>query len=248
MKRINPPVIVWLYGLMLTLLTLTPASAGVHISPVGASLTEDQPVALLTLSNQGNRVRQFQAQLMSWHQVDGQDQLEPTRELLLSPPIFRLEPGSQQRVRVALRRAFPEHTETSYRILFREIPPSTPQGPHIGLQLALELSVPLFLTPTDAPEGRLAWQAQVDPTTHKLHVRATNTGGRHIKLNRITLEDAAGKPLSGPLDRLTYLLPGSSQTWQFDMLHRVQAGSDITVRAQAGRKSLSANVSLELVD
>ena len=46
-----------------------------------------------------------QAEVMLWEQVDGEDRLTPTRDLLVSPAVFTLPPNGSQLVRVALRSA-----------------------------------------------------------------------------------------------------------------------------------------------
>jgi fimbrial chaperone protein len=44
-------------------------------------------------------------QLFAWSQDAGQDILQPTTDLLVSPPVFTVQPGQSQLLRIALRGA-----------------------------------------------------------------------------------------------------------------------------------------------
>ena len=80
-----------------------PAHAGsFSISPIRLDLSAGARTAALTVRNDAQEVL-VQAEMMLWEQVDGEDRLTPTRDLLVSPAVFTLPPKGSQLVRVALR-------------------------------------------------------------------------------------------------------------------------------------------------
>ena len=75
------------------------------ISPLRVDFAGQTTTAALTVRNEDATAVVVQAQGMAWSQADGQDALDPSRDLLISPAVFTLPPGGSQLVRVALRRS-----------------------------------------------------------------------------------------------------------------------------------------------
>ncbi len=71
-----------------------------------------------------------QIRVVRWSQKGGAEQLEDTRELLVTPPVLQIPANSQQIVRVALRREPDGAQELTYRVIFEEVPQAAPQGFH----------------------------------------------------------------------------------------------------------------------
>src|ERR1700687_3963228 len=87
---------------------LTPFSVmagSLSVTPIRVELSSAQRSVALTVRNEGDQPTVVQAQLVAWSQVDNEDRLEPTIDLLASPPIFTVAPGASHIVRIALRRA-----------------------------------------------------------------------------------------------------------------------------------------------
>jgi fimbrial chaperone protein len=188
-----------------------PAHAGsFSISPVRLDLSSTARSAALTVRNE-EREALVQAQVMLWEQVDGQEKLTPTRDLLVSPAVFTLGEDGSQLVRVALRSA-PANAghERSYRLILQEVP--QPANPNVtGLQIALRLSVPVFIAKPDATGPVLAWSAT--PSGNGLVITALNSGDVHARVRGFSVGPAAGNdaPLVQPV--ATYILPGQARSW-----------------------------------
>ena len=104
-------------------LIAVPALAGsLSVTPVRVELSNAQRSAALTVRNDGDQPSVVQAQLVAWSQESNEDKLDPTVDLLASPPIFTVAPGASQILRVALRRAPDSAVERTYRILVTEVP------------------------------------------------------------------------------------------------------------------------------
>ena len=65
---------------------------------------------------------------------------------MATPPIFTVPPKGTQVIRVGLRRAADAQQGLSYRMFLQEVPPPPRQGLQ-GLQVALRLSLPVFVMP-----------------------------------------------------------------------------------------------------
>lgn len=178
------------------------------VSPVRVNLSPRAPVAALTLSNAGDAPLTVQATTVAWRQQGGQDQYASTDELIVSPPLFEVPPHASQIIRVGLRGPMPSDGERDYRLLLREIPPP-PEPGFVGVQVALQMNLPVFVQPAVAAAPKLNWSAQAEG--HKVVLRMANQGNAHVQLTglRVALEGSQvvyDKPLS------LYLLPGSEQS------------------------------------
>src|SRR5262245_32661482 len=119
----------------------TPVQAGTFsVSPLRIDLTSKVQTGALTIRNQRDSEVAVEAQGMLWEQVDGQDQLTPTRDVLVSPVVFTLQANGSQLVRVALQRHAEADRELSYRLILTEVP-SQASHDFTGLNVALRLSL-----------------------------------------------------------------------------------------------------------
>lgn len=216
-------------------------SAGTFsVSPVRVSLDARNPVSVLTLSNAGEAPVVMQLDIKKWSQQHGQDVFEPTRDLLASPPIFTVPPKGRQVIRIGLRSTVAGENEASYRLFLREVPPP-PQPGQQGLQMAVHMSLPVFVSPGARAVPALDWQLRRDPEG-RLVVRALNRGRAHIQISRLELMKADG----GALDRLDfnqYLLVGQDCEWTLPVLAPAGARLQLQALTDAGvqRASLTVN-------
>ena len=194
-------------------LALPPMSAhagSFSISPIRLDLSATARTAALTVRND-DREALVQAEIMLWEQVDGQDRLTPTRDLLVSPAVFTLPPNGSQLVRVALRSPPGDATrELSYRLILQEVPQTASPG-FSGLQVALRLSVPVFVAIAGTTGPVLTWSAAA--TGAGLVLTAQNSGDVHARIHGFSVMPAAGDgaPLAQPA--AAYILPGQSRHW-----------------------------------
>jgi fimbrial chaperone protein len=189
------------------------ASAGSFaVSPVRATLSASQPVGSLTVRNHGTEPAVVQLEVVSWAQQGANDVYTPTREVLATPPIFTLPAGGSQVVRVGLRRAPDQQRELTYRLYLQEVPP-TPKPGFQGLQVALRLSVPVFVTPSSvASVPVLRWQAtEIAPGNIKVSV--VNAGNAHAQIANFKLAAADSSKHLVTRQAAAYVLPGQSRDW-----------------------------------
>jgi len=218
--------------------------AGVHVSPTILNLNESKPVEAFTLTNQGSKKTSFEVRLYRWNITDNQDDLEPTRDLLVSPPVFSLAPGESQTVRVALASDVSQPSEASYRAIFRELPSASETGPILGLKVALQISIPVFVLPSGTTPAEIHWQARINDVG-QLVLAAENRGDRHSKVTFVQAADGDGAPLAESWQGLRYILPGTRREWELAPVGTLPAGAPAIITTRTGRHAQKVRVPLE---
>jgi fimbrial chaperone protein len=197
---------------MICLAVALPAAASTfNISPIRVELNGAHRTEVLTLTNAEDDPVVVQVHVVAWSQLHGEEQLDETRELLVTPPVLQIAAKSEQIVRVALRRDPDVSRELSYRVVFEEVPQAAPAN-FTGLRVALRLSVPVFVAPAHGrAAAEVTWEAR--PLQNgEFEVAATNHGSAHLQISDFDLTISGA---NGPLHGMTskYVLPGSRMTW-----------------------------------
>jgi len=189
-----------------------PAAASTFtIAPIRAELGAAHHSAALTLMNAEDQPVVVEVRAVRWSQQDGEEHLEDTHDLLVSPAVLQIPGNGSQIVRVALRSATDDDHEITYRVVFDEIPQAAPPGFN-GLRVALRLSVPVFVAPTHGrPSANVTWDL------HRLadgnvEVAAFNQGTAHLLVTDFDVQAGAATPLQAKISK--YVLAGSRMTWQ----------------------------------
>jgi fimbrial chaperone protein len=158
----------------------------------------------LRVINRGEQPSTIQIRPFAWSQPGGEDHLEPTSDLLVSPPFATLNPGEAQTIRVVLRKAAAPGHEDSYRLLVDQLPPAAAAG---SVRVALRISLPVFALTGAAVRPSLSWRLTgSDP--HKRTLLVRNDGTRRARLSELKLA-APGLTLSATGFTFRYVLAGS---------------------------------------
>lgn len=169
-------------------------TGGIRVAPVLVSLNPERAIGSVRLNNGRDTPVSFEVEAYVWTQVDGEDQLTPTNALIVAPAVFEIPAGGEQTVRLGVRGANGAN-EAAYRILLRELPAERQSG--VALGFALEMSLPVFVTPRGAAANITT---QVDGSRLTL----TNAGNSFAQIALMSGEQR--------LDALRYLLAGASAT------------------------------------
>lgn len=201
-------------------------AGNLNVSPVLLTLTHDEPIATLTLINSSDEDTTIQADVVHWSQKDGQDNLTPTSDLIISPPLFQLAAHESQLIRVAWLDSHALDTQLTYRVLLREIIPHASARKSYAqknLWIALQISLPLFIQP-QVPEIDFQWRIKrLNPKTFALNL--INAGNTTLFLNQI--EYLSGKKLLAHQKTFAYVLPKKNHGW----LLKPQRGTVTHIRA-----------------
>ena len=205
----------------------TPASAqgggGLQVSPIRLDLGAKQRGGALTLTNTSEKKKTIQVDVVAWSQKGDEDVYAPSRELLANPPLFFLEPGASQVVRVGIAASAPKSdAERPYRVYLREVPEDKVVESS-ALRVVVRLGVPVFVAPPAAIAPRLQWSAQIQRDGSVI-ATLDNAGTQHVRAAQLKLLAEKGADVIGEDPTLHYVLAGSRQRWQFKPAGRIAAG------------------------
>ena len=200
---------------------------GIYISPLRVTLSPPSRSAVFMLTNSSMTRLDFHAHVYRWTQDGADDLLTATSAALLSPPIFSIEPGRTQSIRVGLLAPQASASETQYRVVIDRVPSGDPL-PGV-IVMVLHLSLPVFVPPSNEVIPTLEWSARRIDARH-VALTAANRGGMHVQITSLTTStDVAGA--NSVTNQMAYVLPGSQRTWNIPVsasasLVRIDAASD----------------------
>jgi len=211
-------------------ITCDPAGAGqLEVSPVTLDMPNGTASTVLTVVNRGTERTGIQVRGFTWSQSTRDDQLSPTRDLLISPPIAELNPGETQTVRILLREPA-RRIEASYRVLVDEIPAA---GSPSTVRLSLRLSLPLFAGPAERTAPDLQWQVVNGPA--KLELHAMNRGTRRERVTELAVAAAGLGTIKAQLLPNTWVLPGAERHWTLPVRGEIRSAQvQVTGNSDSG--------------
>lgn len=202
-------------GLLCAALLACSASAlasGLQVSPTTLTLPANRNADGLWLSNSGDSGLRAQLRVYRWTQENGEEKLEPTQDVAISPPMLELPPGERQLVRLIRLGAPPEDVESSYRVVVDELPPQDAPAKS-GLQFVLRYSIPVFLSPPGDGLAAPILQAALDRSHDPMVVEISNRGELRAQIADLALIDSDGKRHVLAPGLLGYVLPGQRMRW-----------------------------------
>ena len=170
----------WISGIFAAVVILAaPAFASassLQIMPINIEVPAPGAASTVTLTNQGGDLLNAQIRIFKWVQLNGQDELVPTRDVVVSPPAVKLQPGKKSVIRVVRIGKTPAATEETYRLIIDELPKPVKAG-QAGVGFSVRHSIPVFFSKTGEDVDR-SWQASV--SKGQFILKAGNAGGRRV--------------------------------------------------------------------
>lgn len=211
------------------------------VDPVRIWLSAREPLASMAVHNTGGQPTVVQVETSRWSQSSGQMVLEPTGEVLATPPIFTIPPGGTQLIRLGLRRPVDAHRELTYRVILHEVLSRDPDG--AGLRVALDLSIPVFVKPRVPCAPSLHWQLSRG-TKGELRLHIANTGTAHIRLETVEIAAADTAKAFARQNLSAYLLPDDSRSWILESA-KLPSTATVVIRAQTDAGEIERHVQIE---
>jgi len=212
------------------------------VNPVRVTLSASQTVAAVTVRNEGTEPTVVQLETSSWSQSDGQNVLVPSTEILATPPILTIAPGTSRIIRVGLRRAPDAQRELTYRLFLREVPPPTPLAQ--ALRVALLISMPIFVDPPHKPAPEIHWRA-VRTKDGQIRVHARNSGTAHVQLGQLDVALAADGKIVATQSMSEYVLPDNDRAWTVVAKSAPPAGTLLRISSQTDTGKVQSDIRLE---
>jgi fimbrial chaperone protein len=206
---------------------LPQAVAGsVSVSPTLIDQVAPSNAAAVTLQTPGKDPVRIQMRIFHWTQVGGEDRLEPTRDVVTSPPMLKIAPGTDYTVRVVRTVRRPVVGEESYRLLVDQLPEPKDRKAN-RVNLVIRHSIPVFFRAGDERGPAVGWSTV--KTKQGLRLTARNDGDHRLRLANLVVKAASGKVLRKVDGLAGYVLGHSAMTWTISGTDDVPTGSEIDI-------------------
>ena len=188
---------------------LLPA-AQLRVEPILLEMNAPAAAGVLTLRNDEDNEVTVQTRVLRWSQSGGKESLEPTTDVVASPPAVNLAPHSDYVVRVVRVSKRPVVGEESYRVVVDQLP-KTGVKQSRAVNLLIRQSIPVFFRGRELSKANASWSVSVQ--TGKLVVALTNSGDERLRIASLRLQDSAGATISFGNGLIGYGLGQSTMSW-----------------------------------
>jgi fimbrial chaperone protein len=181
-----------------------------RVEPVLLEMNAPAAAGMLTLRNDENSEATIQTRVLRWTQSAGRETIEPTADVVASPPAVKLAPHTDYVVRVVRVSRQPVSGEESYRVVVDQLPRPGGKGDR-AVNLLIRQSIPVFFHGGDVAPPQVSWS--IHSEAGKLVVVATNAGDERMRIANLRLRDSAGATVSFGNGLVGYVLGRSSMSW-----------------------------------
>lgn len=202
---------------LLTLLPLAAQAADVTLMPVNVRLDRANDRATVQVMNNGQEPVLMQAEAIAWNRVGGLDVDGPTSDLIVNPPVFTVQPGQTQVLRLGLRRSHELAQEGTYRIVLREVPmprPSDALNVSGSVRVLVTMRVPVYVAPAKVNRSE-QWKV-TRASNGELLAEVANTGNVHLKVGELRLHGEGGQSLAAVAQQggTSVIFPGEQRVFR----------------------------------
>ncbi|HEU4622422.1 MAG TPA: fimbria/pilus periplasmic chaperone [Burkholderiaceae bacterium] len=213
-----------------------------QVAPLRTELSARRPTSALTVSNRADQPATLHVRAYVWTQENGEDRLEDTEALIVSPPIFTVHAGRAQTLRIGLRDPDADTTgerERAYRIVIEEVPNDSPDA--TGVRMILRMSLPIFVRPAQAPaQAQMDWRVVRNERGWQLE--AANRGQAHAQLVNVRMNAPDRDEPIAAIESPTYVLPGAAKRWDLAPNPALVPGSPLRIEARTLTDRFDASV------
>lgn len=227
-----------LHGIAIALavtLVCAPGIAGargqLQVRQTGVEIPAGARAARLVLANTGDAPIAAQIRIFAWSQVAGEDILASTEQLVASPAIVEIPPGSDQLVRVVRPLDDAPTREQAFRVVVDELPVAARNAGSPGVALRMRFLLPAFVRAADPAPAALTCGIRED------RLQCTNEGGRAAQLAGVRLADGQGRVAELAAGLFGYVLAGGTRHWQLEPLVTSRLGPIRQLEAQLNGQS-----------
>jgi fimbrial chaperone protein len=193
-----------------------------QVSPVTIDLPPGATSSAFTIETDSQEGAAIQARVFRWSKAAGEDKLDRTEDVVVSPPAQTVRAGSPSTLRLVRVAKTPVSGEETYRVVV-DVIPDRKKLQAGTVALVLHQSFPVFFAGIDLRPGQIAWKAQ--ERGNKLFIEATNTGQKRVKFTKLKITGDDNRDVLKIEGLAGYVLGGQTTAWP--------------VSGAAGLKSLS---------
>ncbi|MFZ6872200.1 molecular chaperone [Undibacterium sp. Di27W] len=221
-----PYACVLILGLGLWAASFAAHASNFEIAPVVLELGMNRSAGVIRIVNKDDHAITLQVRGYEWTQLGNDDQLNSTEALLISPPMFNIQPGAAQVIRVVSRQPQVSSSELAYRLLIDEIPDSD----QTTVKFKFRISMPVFLQPEKKQAPKIDWRVE---SGNKQAIVVQNLGGQRTKLLNISLGLPDGRRVAPKAAANPYALAGAKRRYEFETDIALKAGLPVKIYAIA---------------
>jgi fimbrial chaperone protein len=199
-----------LVGLLLTS-ALKIQAATFSINPLRVELDARHRTDIITLKNTADTPLRVQVREMLWSMADqGEWQLTPSKDLIVTPELVEIPPGESAQFRVGTL-IDSGASEGSYRLLLDELPNLDERDSKPEIRVLTEISMPVFLEPARRTRVPALGAVSIAHGQLSLGLRAGGTQRLDPQNVKVAVSDDGGHVLEQRDATANYVLPG--RTW-----------------------------------
>ncbi len=211
-----------------------------RLSPVTVDMPPMSRSTFLTVENGASEPVQVQVRVFHWSLAGGQDRLEKTGDVIVSPPMLVARRGEPSVVRIIRISQAPVSGEEAYRVYVEEIP-SRKRLQAGTVVLAVRHSIPVFFAGLDLARGSVNWSASI--RSGKLILMASNPGRKHIRLSQLRVTDGVARQLISINGLAGYVLAGHTKVWELPVPPgAIKPSATLKIEAQSEAGPINASV------
>ena len=181
-----------------------------RVEPVLLELNEPAATGTLTLRNDGDAEVAVQTRVFRWSQSAGRESLDPTTDVVASPPMVRLAPHADYTVRIVRTSKQPVHGEESYRVIVDQLP-DVGSRPANTVAILIRQSIPVFFRAVQLLRASLTWSAVREHDGIVLSV--TNAGDERVRIASLRVRDRVGSTIGFGDGLVGYVLGQSTMNF-----------------------------------
>lgn len=203
------------------------AKGQLQARPTMLELPAGAAAGRMILANTGDEPVSAQVRVYAWVQRDGADQLVPTSDVVISPPMATIPPGGEQLVRLVRRGQPPAGSDRAFRVVVDELP-GKPRPRDAAVGILMRFVLPLFVRSAEASDARLTCRV----ARRESLLECANEGGRPAQVGASRLQGAGGKAYALTAGLYGYVLPGSFRRWSLDPARLKSAGHALKLESR----------------
>jgi len=208
-----------LFVFLLSFLLACSTQAGsFRITPLRVQFDANNPTTQLSIENNSEQTVTLQTTVMRWQQDGDQDNLTPSNDIFVSPPILMLKPGGRQVIRLRHMPDMPAE-EKAYRLYLQDTAARARQSG--GANMAVRIGLPVFVSPENiepAPRVSTRYQNGI------WQVRVSNLGSANFRVIGLDAFRSSADPddlkkddlleqSTQPVQGFPYVFAGQAREW-----------------------------------
>jgi fimbrial chaperone protein len=185
------------------------SATSLQVAPTTIDMTAPDSASVLNLRNDAKKPVTVQVRVFRWSQKNGVEKLEPTTNVVASPPSTKLSPNQDYVVRILRVGKAPVAGEESYRVLVDELPVKS-EAREGTVNLVVRHSIPVFFRDAEASKPQVTWT--VERSGKGVVLKARNEGDSRLRIADLQATQG-GKAVATRKGLVGYVLGGSTMTF-----------------------------------